>query len=70
MSGDLRDSGQAQGVLLLNATLTVRAHAAGSHQKRGWETFTDAVIQHISDQKEAVVFLLMGRIRQEKNKTD
>jgi len=49
-----------QGVLLLNATLTVRAHQAGSHQNKGWETFTDAVIQHISDQKEGIVFLLWG----------
>ena len=59
ISGNL-ESWATQGVLLLNATLTVRAHAAGSHQKQGWETFTDAVIQHISDQKEAVVFLLWG----------
>lgn len=49
-----------QGVLLLNATLTVRAHEAGSHQKQGWETFTDAVIKTISDKKENVVFLLWG----------
>jgi len=49
-----------QGVFLLNATLTVRAHQAGSHQKKGWEIFTDAVIQRISDQKEHVVFLLWG----------
>lgn len=49
-----------QGVLLLNATLTVRANSAGSHQKKGWETFTDAVIKKISDQKEKVVFLLWG----------
>ncbi len=49
-----------QGVLLLNATLTVRAHQAGSHQRQGWETFTDAVIQHISDNKEHVVFVLWG----------
>ncbi len=49
-----------QGVLLLNATLTVRAHQAGSHQNKGWEQFTDAVIQHISNQKEGVVFLLWG----------
>ena len=47
-----------QGVFLLNATLTVRAHEAGSHQKQGWETFTDAVIKTISEQKEGVVFLL------------
>ncbi|UOB17448.1 uracil-DNA glycosylase [Abyssalbus ytuae] len=49
-----------QGVLLLNATLTVRAHQAGSHQNKGWETFTDAVIQLISDKKENVVFMLWG----------
>lgn len=49
-----------QGVLLLNATLTVRANIAGSHQGRGWETFTDAVIKSISDNKENVVFLLWG----------
>ena len=47
-----------QGVMLLNATLTVRAHAAGSHQRRGWETFTDAVIKN--DHKEHLVFLLWG----------
>lgn len=47
-----------QGVMLLNATLTVRAHAAGSHQRRGWETFTDAVIKVLSDHKEHLVFLL------------
>ncbi len=49
-----------QGVLLMNATLTVRAHEAGSHQKRGWEQFTDAVIQKLSDQKTNLVFLLWG----------
>ncbi len=49
-----------QGVLLLNATLTVRAHQAGSHQKKGWESFTDAVIETISDKKENIVFLLWG----------
>ena len=49
-----------QGVLLLNATLTVRAHAAGSHQKHGWELFTDAVIRTISERKQGVVFLLWG----------
>ena len=57
-----------QGVLLLNATLTVRAHNAGSHQKRGWETFTDAVIQSISDKKENVVFLLWGGFAKQKTK--
>lgn len=49
-----------QGVLLLNATLTVRAHQAGSHQKKGWEKFTDAVIEKLSKDKEGVVFLLWG----------
>ena len=55
-----------QGVLLLNATLTVRAHQAGSHQKKGWETFTDAVIQTVSAQKENLVFLLWGAYAQRK----
>jgi uracil-DNA glycosylase len=50
-----------QGVLLLNATLTVRENEAGSHQKKGWEQFTDEVIKTISDQKKGVVFLLWGR---------
>ncbi len=49
-----------QGVLLLNATLTVRAHQAGSHQKKGWETFTDHVIKTISKEQEGIVFLLWG----------
>ena len=57
--GDL--SGWAeQGVLLLNATLTVRAHQAGSHQRHGWETFTDAAIQALSQGRQGVVFLLWG----------
>lgn len=55
-----------QGVLLLNATLTVRAHQAGSHQKKGWETFTDAVIQTVSAKKNNVVFLLWGAYAQRK----
>jgi len=55
-----------QGVLLLNATLTVRAHQAGSHQKKGWETFTDAVIKTISDNRENVVFILWGAYAQSK----
>ncbi len=58
-SGDLSRWAK-QGVLLLNATLTVRAHEAGSHQKKGWEKFTDAVISKISSEKENVVFLLWG----------
>lgn len=49
-----------QGVLLLNATLTVRAHQAGSHQRRGWETFTDAAIQALAQQRSGLVFLLWG----------
>lgn len=49
-----------QGVLLLNATLTVRAHEPGSHQNHGWETFTDNAIKQLSDQKEGLVFLLWG----------
>lgn len=57
-----------QGVLLLNATLTVRAHEAGSHQKKGWETFTDAIINEISEQKETVVFLLWGKFAESKMK--
>lgn len=55
-----------QGVLLLNATLTVRAGVAGSHQGKGWEVFTDAVIREISMRKTAVVFLLWGRYAQTK----
>jgi uracil-DNA glycosylase len=55
-----------QGVLLLNATLTVRAHEAGSHQKKGWESFTDSAIQQLSNQKEGIVFLLWGRFAQHK----
>jgi uracil-DNA glycosylase len=55
-----------QGVLLLNATLTVREHSAGSHQRRGWESFTDAVIRIISEQKSKVVFILWGAYAQSK----
>lgn len=55
-----------QGVLLLNATLTVRAHQAGSHQNKGWETFTDAVIRHLANKKEHLVFLLWGSYAQRK----
>ena len=57
-----------QGVLLLNATLTVRAHQAGSHQKKGWEQFTDQVIKIISENKENVVFLLWGGYAKNKAK--
>lgn len=55
-----------QGVFLLNATLSVRAHQAGSHQKQGWEAFTDQVIQTISTQKEGVVFMLWGGFAKKK----
>ncbi|MFZ1075336.1 MAG: uracil-DNA glycosylase [Minisyncoccia bacterium] len=58
-SGDLSRWAE-QGVLLLNATLTVRAHAAGSHQSRGWEQFTDAVIAALSAEREHLVFILWG----------
>uniref|UniRef100_UPI00404AFB29 uracil-DNA glycosylase n=1 Tax=Gelidibacter sp. TaxID=2018083 RepID=UPI00404AFB29 len=57
-----------QGVLLLNATLTVRANEAGSHQNKGWEQFTDAVISTISNEKENVVFLLWGGFAKKKIK--
>lgn len=66
-SGDLSHWAK-QGVLLLNATLTVRAHQAGSHQKKGWEAFTNAVIQNISDKKENIVFLLWGGFAKNKTK--
>lgn len=56
-----------QGVLLLNATLTVRAGVPGSHQKKGWETFTDSIIKLISDQKEHCVFLLWGNFAKSKS---
>jgi uracil-DNA glycosylase len=55
-----------QGVLLLNATLTVRAHLAGSHQNKGWEEFTDAVIQKIAFEKKHIVFMLWGAYAQKK----
>lgn len=55
-----------QGVLLLNATLTVRAHTPGSHQKKGWEVFTDAVIEKLSKEKEHLVFLLWGNYAKQK----
>jgi len=57
-----------QGVLLLNSTLTVQASSAGSHQNKGWEQFTDAVIQCINDDKKDVVFLLWGKYAQDKGK--
>ena len=55
-----------QGVFLLNATLSVRAHQAGSHQKRGWEQFTDAVIKKVSDELNEIVFVLWGGYAQRK----
>lgn len=55
-----------QGVLLLNATLTVQAHMAGSHQNKGWETFTDAAIRHLAEERENIVFLLWGSYAQKK----
>ncbi|MBR6903587.1 MAG: uracil-DNA glycosylase [Bacteroidales bacterium] len=58
----------AQGVLLLNATLTVRAHQAGSHQRHGWETFTDCAIKRLSEQREGLVFLLWGNYAIEKQR--
>ena len=66
-SGDLM-RWAVQGVLLLNATLTVRANQAGSHQNKGWETFTDAVIKLINDKKDNVVFLLWGGYAKQKMK--
>ena len=64
-SGDLTRWAD-QGVLLLNATLTVRAHQAGSHQNKGWEQFTDAVIRAVNAQDRPIVFLLWGRPAQMK----
>ncbi len=55
-----------QGVLLLNATLTVQAHMAGSHQKKGWEPFTDAAIRQLADKRENLVFILWGSYAQKK----
>lgn len=64
-SGDLTKWAK-QGVLLLNATLTVRAHQAASHQKKGWEEFTDAIIHQVSNQLDGVVFILWGSYAQKK----
>lgn len=61
------DDWAEQGVLLLNATLTVRAHEANSHQKLDWEKFTDFIIKEISDKKENVVFVLWGSFAQKKS---
>ncbi len=58
-----------QGVLLLNATLTVRAHQAGSHQRKGWEEFTDAVINILNVEKKNLVFFLWGAYAQQKGET-
>ncbi len=66
-SGDLTRWAK-QGVLLLNATLTVREHAAGSHQNMGWETFTDEVIRKVSEGRDNVVFMLWGSYAQSKAK--
>jgi len=67
LSGNL-ERWASQGVLLLNATLTVRANSAGSHQKQGWETFTDAVIKAVSAHCNHVVFMLWGGYAKEKAK--
>jgi uracil-DNA glycosylase len=64
-TGDLTKWAE-QGVLLLNATLTVRAATAGSHQKKGWEKFTDAAIKKLSDEKSGLVFILWGAYAQSK----
>lgn len=64
-SGDL-ERWAKQGVLLLNATLTVRASSPGSHQNKGWETFTDEIIKKVSDERENIVFLLWGAYAQKK----
>jgi len=64
-SGNLEEWAK-QGVFMINATLTVEAHKAGSHQKKGWEQFTDAVIKKIADERENIVFLLWGSYAQKK----
>ena len=66
-SGDLSDWAK-QGVLLLNASLSVRAGLAGSHQNKGWEEFTDAVISSLSENREGLVFLLWGGFAKKKGK--
>lgn len=65
LSGNLTRWAQ-QGVLMLNATLTVRAHQAGSHQRQGWETFTDAAIRALAERREHLVFILWGAYAQKK----
>lgn len=64
-NGDLTDWSR-QGVLLLNATLTVEAHKAGSHQNKGWETFTDSAIKALAENREHIVFMLWGSYAQRK----
>jgi uracil-DNA glycosylase len=71
IGGDFPDSGDLthwaeQGVLMLNATLTVESRIAGSHQKKGWEEFTDSVIKKLSNDKEGLVFLLWGNYAKNK----
>lgn len=66
-SGNLERWAQ-QGILLLNATLTVRAHQAGSHQNKGWELFTDTVINRLSDERTNLIFLLWGGFAKKKSK--
>jgi uracil-DNA glycosylase len=66
-SGDLTRWAD-QGVLMLNSTLTVRAHQAGSHQGKGWETFTDKVISELSNRKEGLIFMLWGGFAKKKSK--
>lgn len=65
MDGNL-ERWASQGVLLLNATLTVRAHQAGSHQKKGWELFTDAALTKLAQKRENLVFMLWGSYAQKK----
>lgn len=67
-SGDL-SRWASQGVLLLNATLTVRAHQAGSHQRKGWEEFTDYVIRVLNGEKQNLVFFLWGAYAQKKGES-
>lgn len=67
-SGDLTRWAR-QGVLLLNATLTVKAHQAGSHQKKGWEEFTDQVIKALNNEKSNVVYFLWGAYAQKKGES-
>jgi uracil-DNA glycosylase len=68
VSGNL-ERWAAQGVLLLNATLTVRAHLAGSHQKKGWEEFTDSVISTLNNEKQNLVFFHWGAFAQKKGES-